>query len=500
MVRELQRFLSEQQNVGLVVPKCVSAEGQLVFPVVSANAVDPNAPEVNFTRPIEHCPAAAFAVSRSLAASRHAALTASDGWMSALVEAAREENAHVLYLPLMHVLVSPKLIRRVPLAPFPERDSRTCHVLILDQHTPTPDRDSGSVDAYFQMKILVELGYRVTFFATVDLACVPPYTADLQRIGVECLYPPYEASVANHLRRYGSRYGYVVLTRLPVAHDFMDSVRRYCRRAVVLFNTVDLHFLREQRQADLRRDLSAARRARDTRRHELTLMRKADATLVISEAEADLLRQEAPKVRTFHLPLVMDIQDRRDTPFARRKDVFFIGSFRHEPNYDAVLHLIRDIWPLVRARVTDARLHIVGSGAPHDILALAAPDVVIDGYVPDAGRFFNGCRLSVAPLRFGAGVKGKVGRSLGYGCPVVLSPVAAEGIGITDGKNALVASSAGEFADAVARLYLDEPLWTRLSREGQQFFNAHFSYEVGKKRLASIMQALQPGAAGTSSA
>jgi glycosyltransferase involved in cell wall biosynthesis/LmbE family N-acetylglucosaminyl deacetylase len=500
MVTHLTRFLAEQKNVGIVVPKFVSAEGELVFPVVSTHALDPNAPEVNFTRPVDHCPAAAFAVRRSLAASRDTAMTALDGWMRVLVAAAREENTRALYLPLMHALVSPKRLRNAPPAPFSAGRGPMRHVLILDQHTPTPDRDSGSVDAYFQMKILVELGYRVTFFATVDLAHVPPYTADLQRIGVECLYPPYAASVAAHLRKYGHRYDYVVLTRLPVAHDFIDLTRRSCRRAVVLFNTVDLHFVREQRQADLTRDLGAARRARDTRRLELMLMRKADATLVISEAEAGLLQQQVPEVRTFHLPLIMDIPDRRETPFAQRKDVFFIGGFRHQPNYDAVLHLIRDIWPLVRARLPEARLHIVGGGAPPEILDLAAPDVVINGYVPHAGRFFNGCRLSVAPLRFGAGVKGKVGRSMGYGCPVVLSPVAAEGTGITDGKDALIASSAADFADAMARLYQDELLWTRLSREGQQFFNAHFSYEVGKKRLAAIMDALHPGAVETHSA
>jgi glycosyltransferase involved in cell wall biosynthesis len=492
---EVQKLVQEQKDAGVLVPKLVGADGRLAFPLLAPEATDPNAPEVGFMRRAERCPAAAFAVRRALVGSPASVLEVRAGSMATLVDATRQQGASVLYLPSMHALVPRRLVTRDPVRPFGDPAHAASHVLVLDQHTPTPDRDSGSVDAYFQMKILVELGYRVTFFATVDADDRSPYTLDLQRIGVECLYPPYTTSIAEHLRRHGMRYEYVVLSRLPVAHDLLDIVRRHCRRAVVVFNTVDLHFLREQRQAELTADPIIAQRARQTRRQELTLMRKADATWVISEAEAALLAQHAPSVRTFSLPLIMDISDRIETPFAERKDLFFIGGFRHAPNRDAVQHFLRAIWPRVRDRLDGVRFHVVGSDVPPETLALAASDTVFHGYVPDAARFFNGCRLSVAPLRFGAGMKGKVGRSLGYGCPVVLSPVAAEGIRLTDGNEALIASDDGEFADAVVRLYQDQALWHRLSREGRRFFDAHFSYDVGKARLAAIFDALERPAA-----
>ena len=228
-------------------------------------------------------------------------------------------------------------------------------------------------------------------------------------------------------------------------------------------------------------------------------MRKADATWVISEAEAKLLAQHAPHVRTFHLPLIMDIADRLDTPFVARRDLFFIGGFRHQPNRDAVLHFARAIWPRVRMCLPEARFHIIGGDVPSEVLALAGDDIVVERYVPDAAPFFNGCRLSVAPLRFGAGIKGKVGRSLGYGCPVVLSSVAAEGMPLTHGLDALIADDDIAFADAVVRLYEDEALWRTLASGGRRFFDAHFSYGVGKERLATIFDALRQPVAGTES-
>ncbi|MBI4204743.1 MAG: PIG-L family deacetylase [Betaproteobacteria bacterium] len=489
MLAELRRLIAEQPGTALVVPKLVSEHAQLIFPVDRAGVLDPNLPEVNFVCPADRCPAAAFLVNKSFLGSGEALRSADAGLMTALVGAIQTQGGRILYAPYMHAIV--------PAGTLPADSARWCpdnaagrRVLILDLHTPTPDMDSGSVDAYFQMKILGELGYRVTFAPVTELVYRSRYTADLQRIGVECLYAPYTASVVDHLREQGRRYDFVMLNRLAAAEEFIDYVQYECRGARIVFNTVDLHFLREQRRGELTGQRAMARQARDTRRRELRVMQKAAATLVISEAEAALLRQEAPEVRTFHLPLIMHIPDRADTPFGERKDLFFIGGYRHLPNVDAVLHFVADVWPRVRTRLPGVRFHIIGSDPPPEILALAGSDIVVEGFVPDAAPFFNGCRLSVAPLRYGAGLKGKVGRSLGYGCPVVLTPLAAEGMNLTDGRDALIAESGERFADAVVRLYENESLWNTLAREGLQFFDAHFSLEVGKTTLAAIFEAL----------
>ena len=374
----------------------------------------------------------------------------------------------------------------------PPRIGERIPFLIIDLVTPTPDQDSGSVDAYSHLKILHELGYQPSFLPSLTLEREGHYTSDLERMGVECWHLPWITSVEDHLRRHGDRYRYVMISREPTAAAFMDLVLRTCPRARVIFNTVDLHFLREERQAEHSGNDAHREIARAIRERELGVMRKADITILISAAEQDLIARELPGVRTYQVPLIMDISDRQSTPFEARGDVLFIGGFRHLPNVDAVSWFVTDIWPRVKWRIPGARLHVVGSNPTPAILKLAEDDVLVHGFVPDVSGFFNHCRLSVAPLRFGAGLKGKVGRSLGYGLPVVATPIAAEGSGLTDGKEILVAANDGEFADEVLRLYQDEALWTILSAASLAFFDEHYSYSAGRRTLAALLSQLPP--------
>jgi len=173
--------------------------------------------------------------------------------------------------------------------------------------------------------------------------------------------------------------------------------------------------------------------------------------------------------------------------FAERRDLFFIGAFSHPPNTDAVLWFCRDIVPLILASAPGIRFHVIGADPPEQVRALASPNVEIEGYVPDVTQFFNRCRLSVAPLRYGAGVKGKVNQSLAHGLPVVLTSVAAEGMFLVDGESALIADEPQAFADAVVRLYDDEALWNRLSARGLEVMEEHFSFAAARRALAEVV-------------
>lgn len=364
------------------------------------------------------------------------------------------------------------------------------HFLVLDMHTPTPDKDSGSVDAFCHMRILVELGYSVTFIPVATLEHQGRYTQDLQRIGVECLYAPWISSVEAHLAEHGARYAYVMMSRVDTATHYLEMVAKYCYQAKLIFNTVDLHFLRERRKAELEGSAEALRAAAALQDRELGIVEMADCTILISRAEEEIVRAEAPGARLFNLPLVMDVRDQKETPFAARRDMFLIGGFCHLPNVDAACYLVSDIWPLIRARLPGVRLFIVGSHPPPEVLALAGDDVVVTGYVEDVSGFFNDCRLSLAPLRYGAGLKGKIGRSLAYGLPAVASPIAVEGTGLIDGEHILVAGEIREFADAVVRLYQDESLWAHLAQRSTEFFREHYSYEAGMRRMAMMLSLL----------
>ncbi|MEM8551080.1 MAG: glycosyltransferase [Pseudomonadota bacterium] len=373
---------------------------------------------------------------------------------------------------------------------------RYCHgkVLFCDEEIPKPDRDAGSIRTFFMLKLLVELGFSVTYLP-INGQRDGKYTVDLQRVGVQVLYEPYVSSGREYLFAKADEYDFLILTRVTSAGGFIPELKRKFPHLKMAFDTVDLHYLRTQRQAEASGDVEVHAQARELRKNELQTVGCADVTILTSPVEIDLLRAELGPFPHLELPL---IYERREAPggFETRADVAFVGGFRHPPNSDAVHYLVEEIWPRVRDAGLDARLHIIGADMPRSIHALADRDVVVPGFVTDIEAYFDNIRLSVAPLRFGAGIKGKVANALRLGVPSVCTPVAVEGMGLTDGQNVLVASSPAQFADAIIRAYTQDALWTSLSSAGKDFIDKRYGIEPTRRRLKSLCRALMPTEAG----
>ncbi|WP_296806994.1 glycosyltransferase, partial [Thiocapsa sp.] len=357
--------------------------------------------------------------------------------------------------------------------------------LVVDNYMVTPDRESGSVRMINLFRILQGLGFKVTF-AAANLEAPEPYVADLQRIGVEVLYRPYVRRIRDHLASHGTGYDLVILSRADAAAATLDTARTHCTKARIVFDTVDLHFLRERRLAQLQGDRATLRVAERRKAQELDLMRRADLTFVVSEAERDILAAEAPDVQVHVVSNIHHVCGSAK-PYDARSGVLFIGAFAHPPNTDAVLFLCREIMPLLRERVPDIRLSVIGADPPREVLACAGPDIEIAGHVPDVEPFFAGCRVSVAPLRYGAGVKGKINQSLAHGLPVVATRVAAEGMHLVDGESVLIADDAPAFAEAIARLDRDPVLWQQLSDGGIRVMEAHFGFAAAEQALREAL-------------
>lgn len=365
-------------------------------------------------------------------------------------------------------------------------------VLIIDSCTPMPDRDSGSVDAFQLMRILRNTGHDITFIAEDELRLQERYTADLQRMGVQCLYRPFIEDTLQHLKQAADQYDIVFLTRFAIAEHLLRTVRQTQPRARVAFIVVDLHFLRLARAAEVHGSEALKQEAAGVRVRELAVARDVDLTVVKSDAEMDMLRSDVPAAVLFKLPLIIDTPGVEETTFRARKDFVFVGGFRHPPNVDAVMSFVVHEWPRIRAQIPDARLRIIGSEAPEEILDIAVDGVDVVGYVEDLASCLNSCRVMVAPLRFGAGVKGKIGRALGYGLPCVGTPVAMEGMGLVTGRDAIVADLGVSFVSACVDLYLDEEVWARVSQAGRRFFQQHYSESAGRRAIADMLRALQP--------
>jgi len=357
---------------------------------------------------------------------------------------------------------------------------------VADVYMLTPDKDSGSLRMLNVFQILQELGFKVTFAAS-NLEAIEPYLSDLQQYGVEVLYRPYVRSVKRYLAEKGALYDLVVLSRADTAAAFLDAARRYCPRARVVFDTVDLHFLREMRLAELTGDKSTRATAERRRQQEVGLIARADTTLVVSPVEQQMLRQVLPDA---DVRVVSNIHRMRgsERSFAQRRDILFIGAFAHPPNTDAVLWFCREIFPRVLEEEPDIRLFVIGAEPPREVRVLSCARIKILGHVPDVSSLFDSCRVSVAPLRYGAGVKGKVNQSLAYGLPVVATSHAIEGMFLEDGVSVLVADWPRAFADRLVSVYRDQALWERLSVGGLEVMEAHFSFAAARQALTELLE------------
>ncbi len=366
-----------------------------------------------------------------------------------------------------------------------DRAART-RVLVVDANMLTPDRDSGSMRMQAILELVGELGGKATFVAD-NLEYREPYVSALREAGVEVLSRPWVRSITDLLAMRGREFDVVVLSRHYVASKHVDAVRRFAPQARLVFDTVDLHFLRSEREATLGSGAGASPAAADREREqELDLVRRADVTLVVSPVERDLLAELEPAARVDVLSNIHEPRS-RGKPFAERSGIVFIGGFRHPPNADAVTWFAREVLPLVRGRLRGAVTTIVGAEPPAGVRALSAPDLVIAGHVEDIDPVFEAARVSIAPLRYGAGVKGKVNLAMSYGVPVVATPAAVEGMHLADGYDVLVADHPQAFADAIVRAYTDEATWKRLSEGGVDNIRRHFSRDAAKRALAGAL-------------
>lgn len=358
-------------------------------------------------------------------------------------------------------------------------------ILVIDATTPTPDQDSGSLRMVNLFRVLRRNACHVVFMAS-NRAWVERYTADLQALGIEVLYHPLSPDPVTLFRERGREFDAILLSRHYVAVEYVGLARLYAPQARLVFDTVDLHYLREQRAAELEQRSDLARQAEATRRQELKLMRECDVTLVVSPVEQAILAVDAPGVAVDVLSNVHEVHGCR-RPFGARRDLVFVGSFQHPPNVDAMLWYAREVQPRVVAALPDVILHVIGSQVTDEVRALAGANLVVHGFIDDIAPYMDGCRISLAPLRYGAGVKGKVNMAMSYGLPVVATPMAVEGMHVRAGEEVLVAVDADAFAAAVVSLYAEESAWNRLSRNGLANVAEHFSFAAAETAIRRIV-------------
>src|SRR5829696_1681756 len=343
-------------------------------------------------------------------------------------------------------------------------------VAVFDDRIPTPDRDAGSLRMLNILRALSEWCHPV--FITTSKQGWPEYEKLLWKEGVE-------TASALDLRRLMKTRGFraAVVSRPEVAEGLLGAIRRADPRVKIVFDTVDLHFVRLAREAELTGDPALARAAERSRKVETRLARASDLVWFASSTDLEVMEREAPGVPAAVVPTIHRAHG-GGLPFGEREHLLFVGNFRHRPNQDGVRFFVREVLPRVREELPGVELLLVGDAAPREFSRLSAGGVRLLGHVPDVDPLFARARVFVAPIRFGAGIKGKIGEALAYAIPLVTTTVGAEGMSLRDGEEALIADTAEGFAAAVVRLYRDEGLWRRLASNAHAHVGRYFSPRV----------------------
>lgn len=378
-------------------------------------------------------------------------------------------------------------------------------VLIAECNFPRPLHDAGSVETVALIDALSDLGFSVVFLALGEFF-LPSEQRDaeartrLEARGVRCLAPsPGEAETeTDGIILALASIGHVdacVLARVCCGGAIVDRLQTAFPSARFLFLPHDLHFLREEREAAINGNVLDDSAIHRTREQERRLIEICDVTLLLSHHEIKVVRELSPAARCIHLPLT-----RSNVAFAApsgRHDLAFIGNFAHRPNGDAVRHFLTSLWPVIAAQSALTRFHVIGANPPEWLTDLRSERIVVRGHVPDLDAYLRDIRLTVAPLRYGAGAKGKVISSLAQGVPCVMSDIAAEGIVFPDAMGAFCRAETDDgFAKLCLTLLEDDALWQRISDDGVRMVMQAHGPDVLKAQLRSAFEevGLLPGA------
>ncbi|MFA0164355.1 glycosyltransferase [Vibrio splendidus] len=291
----------------------------------------------------------------------------------------------------------------------------------------------------------------------------------------------------------------VMFDRFMMEEQFGWRVEKVCPSAFKLLDTEDLQFLRNARHEAVKKEteLTKAHLYSDLAKREIAAILRCDLSLIISSYEMELLQSEfnIDQKLLHHLPFMVDLNTLPESTksFEERKHFMTIGNFRHAPNWDAVLQL-QKIWPKIRKQLPDTELHIYGSYPPPKATALHNPKTGfhIKGWAKDAQEVMEQARVCVAPLRFGAGIKGKLLDAMKLQTPNVTSEIGSEGM-LPQGElqwPGAVADDIDEFVEAAVALYKDEEKWLKAQSQCHSILEAHYEQNQLGDKLIERLNAL----------
>ena len=347
------------------------------------------------------------------------------------------------------------------------------NIILADKIVLKPNRDAGSLRMLNILNIIKDLGHNLNYLTDNDF-CSDVLKKDLENKDIKIVIGSWE----EYFRKEKKINDIIIVSRRIAYESILKLIPK---KSKIIFDTVDLNYLRLERESKILKDNNLYKYSKIAKELEFKIMHNTNCTWVVSDKEKEFLYNECPKVKTYVIPTIQDCSKIFSACKDERCNLIFIAGFNHSPNVDAMKYFINEILPIIVLKMPNIQLDIIGEDLPISIKL--ANNVKYHGPVDDVTSLFRKSRVSIAPLRYGAGVKGKINTSMAHGVPVVATSVAAEGMNIIDNHTALIADSSIEFANAIFRLYESDDLWVKISENGFENLKKYFSIEVVKLKI-----------------
>jgi GT2 family glycosyltransferase/Flp pilus assembly protein TadD len=374
-------------------------------------------------------------------------------------------------------------------------------ILVVLPFLPMYDRAAGEKRWFHTLKILKK-HFDVVFLARNGAGQLK-YINELERMGITVFHT--DESRLKHmgcdlkgpiwidfpLLLKSNDFKAVIVGFYHMAHQYYRDIRTYSPNSVFIIDSYDLCFVRERRKAELTGNAQEIWKSIDTKRRELAMYERADVVLTVTDEDRQRLLEEVPHLAVGVSTDIHPVLEGRRS--SRGHDLVFVGNYNHDPNEDAVLFFVNEILPGIKQHLPEVKLYIVGNAPTERIKALAREDIVVTGFVPEVTPYLLESRVFVVPLRYGSGLKGKIGEALAAGIPIVTTSIGAEGMDLVHGRSALIADDPETFAKAVVDVYTDDGLWDRLSTEGTALGKRNYSYETVERNWEEVFDLIRAG-------
>ena len=368
-------------------------------------------------------------------------------------------------------------------------NSSPMKVLVIGKVWPEPRSSAAGARTLGLIDAFLDVGWSVTFATTAQ---PNEYSVDLVEKGVSTgKIQVNDDGFDDWARAVGPDF--VIFDRYMTEEQFGWRIEKACPEAFRILDTIDLHCLREAREQQLKQG-GALNFFNEVALREIAAIFRSDLSLMISEFEIECLQSvfQVPAAQLNYLPLMLEAPIQSNSSYGDRKDFVMIGNYLHAPNWDAVRWCRAEIWPIIRQHLPDAELHLYGSYEPDKARQLenTAKGIHFCGRAEDALKTLERYRVNLAPLRFGAGQKGKVADGYCSGTPTVATPIAAESMNGPIDWGCPLHSDAVSFAQAAMEVYTQPERWQRVQQQGYRIVEERFLAESWKPKLIQQLESL----------